>query len=161
MESSTAPRRIVGYEYCEWSHGGKGVPWRVNQLEFDQLRLDGWNIVIICDSFTLLERPKYEEVAMSKIDNCCCTITPVCELSGRETENEIFFADFPHELEMDKYTLRDWLIGYAVRHGWTYCRLDRLSLDLVKDGVRVLVQIRPGGLTLSAGERREVLETRG
>lgn len=50
-------RGITGYEYHEWAHGGKGVPWRYASEEFNQLRLAGWRIVWIFNTFTLLERP--------------------------------------------------------------------------------------------------------
>jgi hypothetical protein len=54
------PRKIkTGYEWMEWSHGRKGVPWRINTEEFNALLLDGWEIVDICDSFTLLKRPTF------------------------------------------------------------------------------------------------------
>ncbi len=43
-------------EYHEWSHGGKGVPWRVNTDEFQQMLRDGWRIIHVSDRFTLLER---------------------------------------------------------------------------------------------------------
>lgn len=38
----------TGYEWYEWIHGGKGVPWRVNTEEFNQMLMDGWEIVDIC-----------------------------------------------------------------------------------------------------------------
>lgn len=143
-----------GYEYREWSHGGLGVPWRVNQVQFDQLRRDGWRIVQIFDTFTLLDRPIGENATMPRMP----------EPFVRDTENEIFFADFPHALTgmegMDKYTLRDWLIGHAVSHGWTYTKLDRLSCELVKDDVHVCVTLDLEGLLLVAGQRTQALGTR-
>lgn len=48
-----------GYEWFEWFHGGKGVPWRINTEEFNQMLMDGWEIVDICSSFTLLKRPTF------------------------------------------------------------------------------------------------------
>ena len=49
----------TGFEWMEWSHGGKGVPWRINTKEFNALLMDGWEIVDICNSFTLLKRPTF------------------------------------------------------------------------------------------------------
>ena len=58
-----APKKVTktqtGYEWFEWSHGGKGVPWRINTEEFNQMLMDGWEIVDICNSFTLLNRPTF------------------------------------------------------------------------------------------------------
>jgi hypothetical protein len=50
-------RGIAGFEYQEWHHGGKGVPWRVGTEEFNRLRLDGWRIFYIGCSMTVLDRP--------------------------------------------------------------------------------------------------------
>ena len=36
----------------EWSHGGKGVPWRGNTEEFNALLENGWEIITIENSFT-------------------------------------------------------------------------------------------------------------
>lgn len=47
------------WEWREWSHGGKGVPWRCGTEEFNALLLDGWQIIEIASSFTLLGRPRY------------------------------------------------------------------------------------------------------
>jgi hypothetical protein len=52
-------RRPYDFEWMEWSHGGKGVPWRVNTQEFNALLIAGWEIVICENSFTLLRRPRY------------------------------------------------------------------------------------------------------
>ena len=49
----------TGFEWFEWSHGGKGVPWRVNTEEFNQMLIDGWQVVGVFDSFTLLNRPTF------------------------------------------------------------------------------------------------------
>ena len=56
-EKATKPQ--TGYEWFEWSHRGKGVPWRINTKEFNQMLMDGWEIVDICNSFTLLKRPTF------------------------------------------------------------------------------------------------------
>ena len=47
---------VVGYEWHEWSHKGKGVPWRVNAEEFNTMLLNGWEIVTVYNDFTLLRR---------------------------------------------------------------------------------------------------------
>lgn len=53
-------RRVqAGFEWFEWSHGGKGVPWRVDPEDFNQMLMDGWEIVDICNTFTLLNRPTF------------------------------------------------------------------------------------------------------
>ena len=53
-------RKIISYEYEEWSHAGKGVPWLVGGAEFDRKRKEGWRIVGIFNTFSLLERPSYK-----------------------------------------------------------------------------------------------------
>ncbi len=50
---------IVNYEYEEWSHGDKGVPWLAGGDAFNQKRLQGWRIVASFNLFTLLGRPVY------------------------------------------------------------------------------------------------------
>ena len=58
-EKSTLRKVQTGYEWFEWSHGGKGVPWRVNTKEFNQMLLDGWEIVTIMETLTLLKKPTF------------------------------------------------------------------------------------------------------
>ena len=57
------PKKVIktqtGYEWFEWSHGGKGVPWRINTKEFNRMLMSGWEIVDICNSFTLLKKPTF------------------------------------------------------------------------------------------------------
>lgn len=43
-------------EYYEWIHVEKGVPWRVMTREWLKMLRDGWRIVAVFETFTLLER---------------------------------------------------------------------------------------------------------
>lgn len=52
-------RRPYDFEFMEWPHGGKGVWWRCGLDEFKELLRDGWSIVIVENSFTLLRRDRY------------------------------------------------------------------------------------------------------
>lgn len=47
------------FEWTEWSHGGKGVPWRMNVDMFNGMLCAGWDIIDIENSFTLLRRPRF------------------------------------------------------------------------------------------------------
>ena len=57
------PRKVqkvqTGYEWFEWWHGGKGVPWRVNTEEFNKMLMDGWKIIYIGGGLTVLNRPTF------------------------------------------------------------------------------------------------------
>jgi hypothetical protein len=52
-------RKPYDFEWQEWSHPGKGVPWRFGTAEFNRLLVDGWEIVSCENSFTLLRRPRF------------------------------------------------------------------------------------------------------
>ena len=73
--------------------------------------------------------------------------------------NELRFSDFPHEVVgqeyLDKYTIRAWLIGYAVLHGWHYDPIDELSGQLRKSETSVLIQLVLGGVMIDD----ELIET--
>lgn len=50
---------IAGYEWHEWSHPGKGVPWRVDEVGYGKMLTDGWTVewhFADYPGFTLLRR---------------------------------------------------------------------------------------------------------
>lgn len=78
--------------------------------------------------------------------------------------NDIFFADFPHEVAggsvISKYTLRTWLIGHAVMRGWNWMQSEgSLAGYLTAGQITVRVEVISGGLRLTEGDREEVVET--
>lgn len=81
---------------------------------------------------------------------------------------DVFNADFPHERErmsqMDKYTLRDWLVGRMVIAGWTWrlvdCNTHGIAGVLINGSVEVKVEIRSSGLRLVCGQFVKEIKTK-
>ncbi len=92
---------------------------------------------------------------------------------ARPDVNDLFFADFPHEIagmeRMDKYTLRKWLIGHAAMRGWRWSPLGEdglsgmLCADAIVETLEVRVDVVSRGLRLTDcnGGRTEIVETAG
>ncbi len=83
----------------------------------------------------------------------------------RPLSDDIFFADFPvregYCEAMDKYDLRDWLIGQSVRLGWKYFSITPLLCSLKKKSIGVRIQIVSEGLMIHAsGRKTELVKTK-
>lgn len=80
---------------------------------------------------------------------------------------DVFDLDFPHERirmsRMDKYTLRDWIVGKMVIKGWqwSFYMMDELGQEclLTMGDVEVRVGIRSDGVRLVCGENVKSLKT--
>jgi hypothetical protein len=62
LSAPVSDEEIPEHQWCEWLHRDKGVPWRMGPSassahpEFEQMLNEGWKIVTVSNSFTLLHR---------------------------------------------------------------------------------------------------------
>lgn len=66
----------------------------------------------------------------------------------------VMFADFPSEIEgvgehIDKYQLRQWIVGVAHMAGWQYVAIDNLRGRFESGGDEILITVEGDGIRLT------------